>query len=376
MKFSCERTLLWSALQNVARVVPGRTTLAALEGILVEVGERLTLTAYNLEVGIRSTLDADIQKTGAAVVSARLLCDIVRKLDDLPVVLELEDKMVLRITCGDAEYHISSCLGADVYPELPAVEGDVFCTLPQPRLKDMLSRTLYALSDNDAKQVQTGALFQWSGGKLTIVAVDGYRLALRCEPSEATGGDVSIIVPGDALREMERVLSDSEEETVDIIRTDRHVSFHMEDTVLLTRLITGRFLQYESAISQERSLQVRLDTEALRQSVERVSLLIGEKIKRPVCFQFNAGRVTVSTSTMLGQAVDHCPAEMTGGEPLEIGFNHRYVLDALRVVPRDVPCRIELKNALSPCVIVPEEGEAFLFMILPVRLHAETPDKP
>ncbi len=369
MKLSCEKAILLEALNHVSRVVPTRTTLAALEGLLLEAEDGLKLTGYNLEVAIVSKVSADIVKPGRVVVGARLLVDIVRKMPDLPVVLELSDAMALTVTCGSAEYVISSCLPADSFPELPSVEGSAFCTSTQSVLKDMIGRTLFAVSDNENKVIQTGALFRFDKESLMVAAVDGYRLALRREPilcAEAR----DLVVPGQALREVERILEDNEEKTVALIQSDRHLSFTMGDTVLISRLLSGKFLNFDTSISQERPISVKLDCEAFRQGVERVSLIISEKIKSPVRLLLESGQVTLSSATTLGRAVDTCEAEVTGCEKLEIGFNHRYILDALRALPK-ADSHIEFNTSLSPCVIVPDEGNAFLFMILPVRLHAE-----
>lgn len=373
MKFTCEKALLSAAIASASRVVPSRSNLTALEGILIEAGQRLRLTGFNLEVGIRTELDADIRTQGSAVVGARLLSDIVRRLPDDVISFSLDDKMILHIECGQIVFDISSCLDGSTYPEMPYVKETNKAVLPQKMLRDMIHGTLFAVSDNETKVIHTGSKFFWEDGLLTIVSVDGYRLALRRKEYEGTGLASDFVVPGTALREVERLLSDSDEETVSIMLGARHILFAMGGTTLITRLLEGDFLNYKNTIPQEYPLSVTLDVEAFMAGIDRVSLLVNEKIKNPVRIGFAADRINMSCVTSLGHAKDVCAATVEGALPdegFEIGFNHRYLLDALHALP-DHNCVFQLINPLSPCVITPQEGDEYLYMILPVRLRNE-----
>ncbi len=372
MKFSCERALISTAINSVSRVVPSRSNLTALEGILMEAGDRLRLTGFNLEVGIRAELDADIQTQGTVVVGARLLSDIVRRLPDDMVHFSLNEKMIMHISCGQAEFDISSCLEGGTYPEMPSVMEEQSGTIPQRLLRELIHGTLFAVSDNESKAVHTGSKFYWEDGMLTVVSVDGYRLALRRHPIEGGGLSGEFVVPGVALREVERLLGDDDEQTVSLLLGKRHILFSFGDTTLITRLLEGDFLNYKTTIPTEMPVQILMDVEEFAAGIDRVSLLINDKIKNPVRIKLEPEQMHMSCITSLGRAQDCCQVKSEGlpDDGIEIGFNHRYVLEALRALP-DSDCVLKLSGPLAPCVIVPHEGDAYLYMILPVRLRAE-----
>ncbi|MPM01689.1 Beta sliding clamp [bioreactor metagenome] len=368
MKFSCEKTLLLSAISTAARAVSPKSTIPALEGILLEAGSELRLTGYNLETGIRTAVSADIEKTGTLVLSARLFGDIVRKLPDDMVVVSSENYMV-NIKCGMSEFNI---LGTDAesFPELPAVEYQQSFSLTQEDLKSVLSQTLFAVSDNESRPIHTGALFEIGEKEVTIVAVDGYRLALRRAPvvEQNKKEAFSFVVPGAALTEVEKICSDSDDFAF-IYQGERHVMFKLGSTVLISRRLEGEFLAWRQAIPRNSTIQVEGNTQSLLTSIDRVSLIINDKLKSPLRCVFDNGVLKISTRTVNGDAADQCPISGSGGG-LEIGFNYRYLIDALKAAPAE-RVRMELSTGVSPCVIVPAEGEeTFLYMVLPVRLKA------
>ena len=375
MNFSCEKALLQNALLNVSRAAPTRSNLAALEGILIEADERLKLTGYNLEVGISERLDADITAAGSAVVQARLLTDIVRRLPDDMVSVSLNDKMVLHITCGGAEFDIASCLEGGAFPRLPAVEKEKSASLPQKMLREMIHGTIFAVAGDENKTVHRGSKFIWEDGCLIVLALDGYRLALRREAYEGEAPGEDFVVPGNALREVERLLGDGDDD-VNMVLGGRHILFEMGGVTLTTRLLEGEFMNYRTTIPGDQPVSVELNADELVAGLERVSLLISEKVKTPVRLTLEEQSIGLSCATALGAARDRFPALVSGLEEteqdsaFEIGFNHRYLLDALRALP-DHECVIRMTNPLSPCVIMPKEGDAFVYMVLPVRLRVE-----
>lgn len=367
MKFSCEKALLSAAVAVTSRAVAAKSSIPAMEGILMEAGAQLRLTGYNLETGIQSTVPAEIQERGALVLSARLFGEIVRKMPDDVVVFSSEGYMV-NIRCGLSEFNI---LGTDPeeFPELPTVDQQNALTLPQPVLRSMIAQTLFAVSDNESRPVHTGSLFDVEDGTLTVVSVDGYRLALRREGvAEKKGaGQFSFVVPGSALGEVEKICSGEEEVTV--IQGARHILFQTGDTILVCRRLEGEFLPYKNAIPRNNTIKVECDARALLSSIERVSLIISEKLKSPLRCVFGDGMVSITTKTSIGDAADQCP--ITGdGQELEIGFNNKYLMDALKAAPAD-RLRLEFTSGVAPCVLLPAEGEEnFLYMVLPVRLKA------
>lgn len=368
MKFSCEKALLQAAISTTSRAVSPKSSIPALEGILLEAGSDLRLTGYNLETGIRTIVPADIREEGTLVLGARLFGEIVRKLPDDIVTFQSENYMV-NIKCGMSEFNI---LGTDPeeFPELPTVEYQNSLILPQSRLKAMISQTLFAVSDNESRPIHTGSLFEVDSEGLTIVSVDGYRLALRHESIDKKEGaeTFSFVVPGAALSEVEKICSDVDE-PASVTQGARHVMFKVGDTMLVSRRLEGEFLAYRQAIPRNNTIHVEGDTRALLSSIDRVSLIISDKLKNPLRCVFDSNLLKISTKTAIGDAYDECPLSGDGGG-LEIGFNNKYLMDALKAAPAD-KVRLELTTGVSPCVILPTEGEEnFLYMVLPVRLKA------
>ena len=368
MKFSCEKALLQAAISTTSRAVSPKSSIPALEGILLEAGSDLRLTGYNLETGIRTIVPADIREEGTLVLGARLFGEIVRKLPDDIVTFQSENYMV-NIKCGMSEFNI---LGTDPeeFPELPTVEYQNSLILPQSRLKAMISQTLFAVSDNESRPIHTGSLFEVDSEGLTIVSVDGYRLALRHESIDKKEGaeTFSFVVPGAALSEVEKICSDVDE-PASVTQGARHVMFKVGDTMLVSSRLEGEFLAYRQAIPRNNTIHVEGDTRALLSSIDRVSLIISDKLKSPLRCVFDSNLLKISTKTAIGDAYDECPLSGDGGG-LEIGFNNKYLMDALKAAPAD-KVRLELTTGVSPCVILPTEGEEnFLYMVLPVRLKA------
>ena len=368
MKFSCEKALLVSAVATTSRAVAAKSSIPAMEGILIEADTRLRLTGYDLEKGIQATVPAEIQEPGSLVLSARLFGEIIRKMPDDVVVFTAQNYMV-NIKCGLSEFNI---LGTDPeeFPELPTVDQQNSLTLEQSVLRSMISQTLFAVSDNESRPIHTGSLFEADDKGLTIVSVDGYRLALRHEAIDKKEGaeSFSFVVPGAALSEVEKICSDVDE-PAQIIQGARHVMFKVGSTMLVSRRLEGEFLAYRQAIPRNNTIHVVGDTRALLSSIDRVSLIISDKLKSPLRCTFDHNVLKISTKTAIGDAYDECPLEGDGGG-LEIGFNNKYLMDALKAAPAD-RVRLELTTGVSPCVILPTEGEEnFLYMVLPVRLKA------
>ena len=368
LRFSCEKALLQSAVNTVSRAVAAKSSIPALEGILVEGSDRLTMSGYNMQTGIRTAFEAEVHEEGRIVLNARLFGEIIRKLPDDLVVFAADEKYMVRLTCGDASFEIMG-LSAEDYPELPEVDDEYSVAIQQGTLKAMINQTSFAVSTNESRPVHTGSLFEVGDQDLTVVSVDGFRLALRREPLDrAEGGAFKFVAPGSALNEVEKICEDSDEK-VTIIQGKRHLLFEAGATQLICRRLEGDFLDYKNAIPRNNPIRLTVDTKTMLGSLDRVSVVISEKLKSPVRCVFENGRVLLSAKTGAGEAKDICPLD-GDGNGLEIGFNNRYLMDALRYAPAD-SVSLELNTSISPAVIVPADGEeSFLYMVLPVRLKA------
>lgn len=371
MQFSCEKSTLQEAITTASRAVSNKSSIALLEGLLITADATggLTLCGYNMSMGVRVTVQATVSEPGSAVLNARLFGDMIRKLPDDTIYVETNAEMLTTIRCGRAMFNLVASDAAE-FPQLPEVENSENpIILPQSMLKSMISQTIFAVSDNETKPILTGCLFELSDDQLRMVAVDGYRLSVRRETLETpAASNARFVVPAFALREIERILGESSD-TVEIYPDSRHILFHIGDTVLITRLLEGEFLNYQAAIPASANAVITVDVRQLISSIERVSLIVSEKLKTPVRMEFDGSLLKLSCITTIGKSYDEF--EFDGEVPhLEIGFNNRYLLDALRACPSE-KVRISLQGSLNPIVFTPEEGNAFTYLVLPVRLKAE-----
>lgn len=367
MKFSCEKALLIQAINVASRTVAQKSSIPALEGILVQATKELTLTGYNLETGIRTVVPADITETGSLVLNSTLFGNIIRRLPD-DVVTFQSDNFMVKITCGASEFNI---LGSDAaeYPELPDVDYVNRVSMEQRKLKSMISQTLFCVATTQARPVHTGSLFEVAeDGSVTVVSVDGFRLALRKEGSLEKEGTptFSFVCPGTALSEVEKICGDTED-PISFVQGGRHIMFQVDSTTLISRRLEGEFLDYRKAVPQNNPIQVIAQRRALMGIVDRCSLIITEKQRSPLRCTFGDNILKIRSATAIGNVSDEC--YISGdGKDLEIGFNNKYLMDALRAAPAD-ELRLELNTSISPCVIRSAMGEdSFMYMVLPVRI--------
>ena len=369
MKFHCEKALIQGALSVAARAVSLKSTIPALEGLLLEAEDTgaVFVTGYNQETGIRSSFQADVIEGGSLVLPARLLGEIVRKMPDYTVLFQ-EEKLKVHLSCGMSEFDLMG-IDPEDFPELPTVEYQNSFSLPQQALRSMIGQTLFAVSQDESRPIHTGALFVVDDEGFTMVTVDGFRLALRREPVEDRNGSFEFVVPGASLAEVERICRDSGDPAY-IHQGTRHILFKIDETVLITRRLEGDFLAWRQAIPRNNPIKLTVDRRQLLSCIERVSLIVSEKLKSPLRCVMGEDSIDITTRTAVGAAHDCCPAEGNGGG-MEIGFNNRYMMDALKAAPDDQVV-LELSSPITPCVIVPKEGEeTFLFMVLPVRLKSD-----
>ena len=368
LKFSCEKSLLQAAVSTAGRAVATKSSIPALEGLLLEGNTNLSLSGYNMQTGIRTAFEAQIHEEGRIVLNARLFGDIIRKLPDDVVVFSADEKYLVKLTCGDSSFEILG-MSADDYPELPEVDDEYGMSIEQRTLKAMINETSFAVSTNESRPVHTGSLFEINEKGLTMVSVDGFRLALRREPLEKIeGGAFRFVAPGSALREVENICADTDD-LMEVTLGKRHLLFEAGATQLICRRLEGEFLDYQHAIPRSNPISVEVENKAMLESLDRVSVVISEKLKSPVRCVFDLDKVYLSAKTGNGEAKDVCAVKGDGKE-LEIGFNNRYLMDALRYAPAE-KVKMELNTGISPCIIVPtDDGDNFLYMVLPVRLKA------
>ena len=364
MNIVCDKVLLSAAIDGVSKAVTMRSAIPVLEGILLKAeGFQLNLTGYDLEMGIVTTIEANVKEAGEVVLNAKLLSSMISRMPAGQVAITSAENGKTTIQSGVVQFEIQSMPASD-FPELPNTGAEETLTIKTGVLKDMIDRTLYAVSQDEKKPAHTGELFEILPNKLTVVALDGYRLAIVERPVTAVK-DIRIIVPSKTMTEVSHLLPNDDEELVHISANRRYVVFMAGGYPIMSRLIEGEFLNYRNVIPADSRTRVTIDTKEFVETIERASLIITERLKNPLRISFTEGKVVVRCQTNLGRVVDEFNADCEGDE-VEIGFNNRYLLDALRNARTD-KVRMEISGPLSPVKVLPAEGSDFLYLVLPVR---------
>lgn len=368
MKFECEKTLLASAIDGVSRAITNRAAIPILQGILLKAeGFSLTLTGYDMEMGITTTIECNVLVPGEMVLDAKLFGSMVARMPAGTVHVELEDNGTAMVRGGVAEFEIPAMLAGE-YPMLPNPGAENTMTVKCGMLKEMIEKTIYAVSQDDKKPAHTGELFVIEPGSLTVVALDGYRLAIIQRDVECSR-DIRIIIPAKTLQELLKIMGGPDDD-IKIDANRRYVVFTTNGYTIMSRLIEGEFLNYKQVIPEGSRSRVVVDCKQFIDTIERASLIITERLKNPLRITFAPDKITVRCQTTLGRVMDEFPPEKMEGDTVEIGFNNRYMLEALRNA-RSERVLLEINGPLSPVKVLPEEGKDFIYLVLPVRFKNE-----
>ena len=366
MRFTCEKSMLVTGLNITGRTVAQKSALPAIEGILCNASHGLNLTGYNMETAITYHIDAEIHDAGDCILPAKLFGDIIRRLPEGPVTVVVDDNYKVSIRAGYASFTISA-ESAEDYPELPDVNEGRSVDIPQTALKELISGTIFSVSENQGRPIHTGVKFEVEDDTISTVAVDGFRLARRTwHTEEPTGRKMSFVVPAQGLKEVEKILQDTDE-VAKFTMGSKHILFEIGEATLICRLLEGEFLDWRRVVPTNCPIKLVANVAELTSSIERVGLIVSEKYKSPVRCVFSDQVVLLKTNTTIGAAEDRCTLAGDGKE-LEIGFNNRYLCDALRAVPSE-EVTLELTNGLSPIVMTPVDDKYdYSYMVLPVRI--------
>ena len=366
MRFTCEKSMLVQGLNIAGRTVAQKSSLSVIEGILCKAGHGISLTGYNMETAITYDIEADVADPGQCILPAKLFGDIIRRLPEGPVTVVVSDDYKVSIRAGYASFTISA-ESAEDYPELPDVNSGRPIQIPQSKLKELISGTIFAVSENQGRPIHTGVKFEVTDNSITAVAVDGFRLARRTyHPEESTARELNFVVPAAGLKEVEKIVSDVED-MASFTLGAKHILFQIGNATLVCRLLEGDFLDWRRVVPTNCPVKLVAHVSDLASSVERVGLIVSEKYKSPVRCVFSHNELLMRTNTTIGAAEDKCSLAGDGKE-LEIGFNVRYLADALKVIPSE-EVTLELTNGLSPIVLTPVDDKYdFAYMVLPVRI--------
>jgi DNA polymerase-3 subunit beta len=370
MKIICFKENILKAINSVVKGVPTRTTKPILEGILIQTNDNeIKLTTYDEEIGIEYIMKCDVKEQGSTVVNATMFSEIIRKLPDTEIYIGLNNKNLLEIECEGSLYKLAT-MNPEEYPELPKIEIKNSIEIEQNTLKNMIRKTIFAVSTEEDKQIFTGCLFEVENNKLNLVALDGFRLALRSVFLNKNSNDFNAVIPGKTLNEVNKILLDSFD-TVKIGISKNQALFEMDNCKIVTRILDGQFLNYKSVIPTTWETRMKVNKNSIQSSFERISLIAAATVEKekkyPVKVSVDIGKVTISCANQTGDAKEEIYIS-TEGKNFETGFNPKYFLDALKAID-DEEVYIEFGTSVSPCLVKSVENDNYVYMILPIRLN-------
>lgn len=368
MRFSCAASELQAALMVVTKALASKSTLPVLEGVLVAANsEGLRLTCSDSSITIVTELPAMVEEPGQIVLPGRLFTEVVRKMPSGEIHAELRNGSVMTLKCMGSRTSITG-MDATQFPKLPEVAGDNAITVPQPMLKDMIQRTSFAIAVEDTRQVLTGCLLDVANGEARMVALDGYRLAMRTARVSDVDMKISAIVPGKSLSELGKLLSDDEDSRLTLCADKNMMHVTLPSTEIYMRLIDGEFIDYRRILPNGWKSKVNVDCSQLKSCVDRASLMAREGKNNLIKLDISGDDMVITSNSEIGDVHEELEVEHEGDDLL-IAFNVKYIIDAVRAID-DEQVAMRFNSGVSPCVIAPLEGDSYLYLVLPVRINA------
>ena len=367
MKLVFTKSNLNKAVGIVMKAVPTRTTMNILECILIDATtNEIKFTGNDMELGIETIVEGEIIEKGKVAIDAKLFSEIVRKLPDNDITLSTDSNNNALITCEKSKFNIAGKSGDD-FSYLPAIIKDKMITLSQFQLKEVINQTIFSIAINDNNKMMTGELFEISEGTLNVVGLDGHRIAIRNIKLEGRADDVIVVIPGKTLQEISKILNADAESLVNIYFTNNHVLFEFDQTHVVSRLIEGDYFKINQMLSNDYETKVSINKKEFLDSIDRANLLIREGDKKPIIINIQNGLLQVNVNSAIGALNEDIDIDKEGKD-IMIGFNPKFLMDALRVID-DENVTMYLVNHKSPCFIRDKE-ENYIYLILPVNFTA------
>lgn len=364
MKFVCSKANLLAGLQVVSKAVPSKTTMSILECILVDCSEnQIKLTANDMELGIETIIEGDILEKGIIALDAKIFLEIVRKLPDSDITLATDSSYHTTITCEKAKFNIAGKSGED-FSYLPLIERNDSIVVSQFTLKEVVRQTIFSIADNENNKLMTGELFEINGNELKVVSLDGHRISIRKIILKNEYTPKKVVVPGKTLNEISKILSGDTDKDVTIFFTDKHIVFEFDNTTVVSRLIEGEYFRIDQMLSNDYETKVTINKKELLSCIDRATLLIKEGDKKPIIINITDNSMELKINSTLGSMNEDIDIDKVGKD-LMIGFNPKFLIDALRVID-DEQITIYLVNPKAPCFIRDEEN-TYIYLILPVN---------
>lgn len=366
MKIICSKSELLRGVNTVLKAVPAKTTMPILECILIDTtnGE-IKLTANDMELGIETKIKGDILDKGKIALDAKLFSEIVRKLPDNEVSIQTDDAFRALIKCEKAKFNIAGKSGDD-FSYLPEIEKNQMVVLSQFSLKEIIRQTIFSIADNENNRLMTGELFEINGNEMKVVSLDGHRISIRKIELKKEYNHIKVVVPGKTLNEVSKILSGGIDDDVCMFFTGRHIVFEFDDTIVVSRLIEGEYFRIEQMLSSDYETKISINKKELQSCIERASLLVKEGDKKPIIMNIMDDSMELKINSFIGSMNEDIDIIKTGRD-LMIGFNPKFILDALRVID-DENIDIYMINPKAPCFIRDEE-QKYIYLILPVNFN-------
>ncbi len=364
MKLVCSKSNLLAGVQIVSKAVPNKTTMSILECILIDASKgEIKLTANDMELGIETIIDGDIIEKGIVALDAKIFLEIVRKLPDNDITIDTDASYKTIITCEKSKFTIIGKSGED-FSYLPQIEKENSILISQFTLKEVVRQTIFSISDNENNKLMTGELFDINGDVLKVVSLDGHRVSIRKIQLKDSYEPKKVVVPGKTLNEVSKILPGGADSYIDISFTSKHIVFEFDQTTVVSRLIEGEYFKIEQMLSSDYETKVHINKKELLSCIDRATLLVKEGDKKPIIINITNGSMELKINSVIGSMNEDIEIEKSGKD-LMIGFNPKFLIDALRVID-DEDVDLYMVNSKSPCFIKNVE-ESYIYMILPVN---------
>lgn len=367
MKIICSKSDLAKGVNIVSKAVPSKTTMTILECILIDATtDIIKLTANDMELGIQTEIEGIIVERGMIAIDAKIFSEIVRKLPDNDITIETNENLQTTITCEKAKFDIAGKQGEE-FSYLPVIEKEDSIEISQFTLKEIIRQTIFSISDSESNKLMTGELFEIKGDVLRIVSLDGHRISIRKIRLKSRVNDRKLVVPGKTLLEVSKILSGEAESMVDISYTNNHIVFEFGDTVVVSRLIEGEYFKIDQMLSNDYDTKVKINKKELLNCIDRATLFVKEGDKKPIIINIGDEIMELKIKSQIGSMNEEIMISKEGKDLL-IGFNPKFLIDALRVIDEE-EVTLYLMNAKAPCFIKDEE-ESYIYLVLPVNFNA------
>lgn len=366
MKIICNKSELAKSVGLVSKSVPSKTTMPILECVLLDAsGKGIKLVANDLELGIETCVEGEIVEPGIVAMNARIFTEIVRKLPDSTITIETDSDYQTAITCEKAKFNIMAQSGED-FPTLPAVGKEEYITISEFDLREMIRQTIFSIAATNTNKIMAGELFDVHDDTLKVVSLDGHRISVRNIGLKDVYISKKVIVPGKTLLEISKIISGDPKANVEVAFAENHISFEFKKTIVVSRLVEGEYFKIDQMLSSDYETKTKLNKKAMLDCIDRATLLVRENDKKPIVINIKDGAMALEVKSQLGTWDEELGIEKEGKD-LSIGFNPRFLSEALRVID-DEEVDLYFMNSKTPCLIKDQEG-SYTYLILPVNIR-------